>query len=266
MLSGGCGETSVAEVQRVKAIVEYDGTEYKGFQVQPHDPTIQSALEGGLGAVTREAIRVIGAGRTDAGVHARGQVVHFDTGWRHGTAALQRAWNANLPPDIAVRELDSVPESFHARFSAQSREYRYTILCSDVRSPLAARFSHQVAAPLDCGAMAAAAACLNGEHDFAAFGKPPSGTNSVRTVHRAAFERSGEMLYFDIVANAFLRRMVRLVTGTLLLVGLGRLTPLEFEAILASGDPNHPVAAAPPEGLCLMRVNYADLGAAASSF
>ena len=256
----------MAEVQRVKAVVEYDGTEYKGFQIQPHDPTIQSALEAGLGSVTREAIRVTGAGRTDAGVHARGQVVHFDTAWRHGLAALQRAWNANLPPDIAVRELESVPEDFHARFSARSREYRYSILRADVRSPLAARFSHQVAAPLDCVAMAAAARSLEGQHDFSAFGSPPSGTNSVRTVYRATFERSGEMLYFDIVANAFLRRMVRLVIGTLLLVGSGRLTPREFQAILVSGDANHPVAAAPPEGLCLRRVNYADLGADAPSF
>ena len=256
----------MTEVQRVKAVVEYDGTAYKGFQIQPHDPTVQSALEAGLRSVTREAIRVYGAGRTDAGVHAKGQVVHFDTVWRHSLAVLQRAWNANLPSDIAVRELEAVPVGFHARFGARSREYRYSIYQGNVRSPLTARFSHHVVAPLDLVAMAEAARSLGGKHDFAAFGSPPSGTNTVRMVYRAVFERSGEMVYFDIAANAFLKRMVRLVMGTLLLVGMERLTPTEFRAILAHGESNHPVAAVRPGGLCLMRVNYADLGADASSF
>ena len=194
----------MVDVQRVKAIVEYDGTAYKGFQIQPCDPTVQAALEAGLGSVTHEAIRVHGAGRTDAGVHAKGQVVHFDTVWRHGLATLQRAWNANLPSDIAVRELEAVPADFHARFSARSREYRYSIYRGDVPSPLAARFSYHVVASLDLDAMAEAACSLDGQHDFAAFGRSPSGTNTVRTVYRAqfssrAFGGSGEMICFDIV-------------------------------------------------------------------
>jgi len=246
----------VSEVRKVKVIVEYDGTAYKGFQVQLDAPTIQGELEDALESVTREHIRIVGAGRTDAGVHARGQVVHFVTAWRHSMAVLQRAWNANLPAAIAVRDLEVVPENFHARFNASSREYRYSIYTGAVRQPLRARISHHIAAPLDLVLMAEAARCLVGQHDFSAFGRPPWGTNAVRTVYRAAFDAKGDMLYFDIKANAFLRRMVRLIVGTLLLVGRGKLSPSGFQEILRSGDPNHPVASAPACGLCLVRVNY----------
>ena len=246
----------MAESLKVKAIVEYDGTDYQGFQVQAAAPTVQGALEKGLRAVAGEPIRVIGSGRTDAGVHAQGQVVHFDIKWGHALPALQRAWNAHLPTDIAVRGLEIAPAGFHARFSAQSREYRYSIYAGQERSPLLERFAHHLPQALDVLAMAEAARELCGRHDFSAFGRPPSGTNAVRTVYRAVWQRQGEMLYFDITGDAFLRHMVRIIVGTLLLVGMGRLTAPDVRAILQSRDLDHPQAAAPPCGLCLMQVNY----------
>ena len=246
----------MADVRRVKAIVEYDGTAYQGFQIQANGPTIQGALEKALQAVTQSSTRIVGAGRTDAGVHARGQVIHCDITWAGCLADLERAWNAMLPADIAVHDLTQVSQDFHARFTASSREYRYSIYRGAVRSPLVARFSHHVPGPLDIEAMAVAARSLIGQHDFSAFGRPPYGTDAVRTVHRAAFKPEGNMLYFDIEADAFLRHMVRSIVGTLLLVGRGTLSPQDFTNILLAGDPNHPVALVPSAGLCLMRVNY----------
>jgi len=249
-------------MRKVRATIEYDGTAYQGFQVQVNRPTIQGALEKALQSVTGESIRITGAGRTDAGVHARGQVAHLTTAWPHSLETLERAWNAMLPPDIAVRDLEQVPEDFHARFSASSREYRYTIYMGAVRSPLLARTSHHQVEPLDVGAMSEAALALEGEHDFAAFGRAPWADDTMRVVHRARFQRQiepltgGELLFFDIEANAFLRRMVRLIVGTLLLVGKGVLSPEAFRNILLAGNLNHPVAAVVPAGLCLMRVNY----------
>lgn len=246
----------MAESLRVKAVVEYDGTDYQGFQLQAAAPTVQGALEKGLKAVAGEPIRVIGSGRTDAGVHAQGQVVHFDINWGHRLLALQRAWNASLPRDIAVRGLEAAPAEFHARFSAWSREYRYCVYLGPERRPLMQRFAHHLPQALDALTMAEAARELCGRHDFSAFGRPPAGTNAVRTVYRATWQRQGEMLYFDITADAFLRHMVRIIVGTLLLVGMGRLTARDVRAILLARDLNHPQAAAPACGLCLMRVNY----------
>ena len=246
----------MAESLKVKAIVEYDGTDYQGFQVQAAVPTVQGTLEEGLRAVAGEAIRVVGSGRTDTGVHAQGQVVHFEVKWGHALSVLQRAWNAHLPRDIAVRDLEMAPAGFHARFSALSREYRYSIYVGPERRPLLERFAYHVPQALDTRSMAEAACLLCGRHDFSAFGRPPFGTNAVRTVYRAIWQGQGEMLYFDITGDAFLRHMVRIIVGTLLLVGLGRLTARDARAILQSRDLNHPSAAAPPCGLCLMRVNY----------
>lgn len=244
-------------MRKVKAIVEYDGTDYHGFQVQPSAPTVQGELERALAKVTQERIRVNGSGRTDAGVHASGQVVHFDTAWRHPWTVLQRAWNATLRRDIAIQDLSQVDDTFHARFSATSREYRYSIYTGAVQSPLLARFAHHHPRPLDLTAMTEAARCLVGRHDFAAFGRPPTGENTVRTVYRAVFQRVGDMIYFDIKGDAFLRRMVRLIMGTLLLVGDGRMLPETMRQILHSKRIEHPAAAVSPSGLCLVRVNYA---------
>jgi len=253
-----------------RAVVEYDGTGYSGFQVQPDRPTIQGELERALWRITQEDVTVIGAGRTDAGVHARGQVISFRTAWRHDCETLQRAMNAVLPRDISLRELSPAEECFHARFSATSRVYVYSIYEGQVRAPLMERFAHHVAVPLDLEAMARVAACLEGEHDFAAFGQPPVGTNTVRVVYRARWDAGGakegggcvpspiRLSRFEIRANAFLRGMVRRLVGTLLLVGSGLLTEDDFRGILASRDISRAGAPVPACGLCLWRVCYDD--------
>lgn len=238
------------------AVIEYDGTDYLGFQWQPEGRTIQGELERALAKVTRRETRVVGAGRTDAGVHAMGQVISFVPQWRHSLPELQRAMNALLPGDIAVHQMAWVADDFHPRFSAVSREYRYTILNQPFRSPLARRFAYHCLKPLDVEAMARAAKCLVGSHDFASFGRPPQGENTVRRVHQTECTRQDQFIYFDIVANAFLYRMVRNVVGTLLLVGIGKLSPEKFEEILQARGGRRAGSTVPAHGLCLMRVNY----------
>ncbi|MFQ6057753.1 MAG: tRNA pseudouridine(38-40) synthase TruA [Anaerolineae bacterium] len=241
----------------VKAVVEYDGTAYHGFQVQPGRRTIQGELERALASVTQEEIRVVGAGRTDAGVHALGQVISFTTGWDRPLAELQRALNAVLPRDIAVREIAEAPPGFHARYSAVSRQYRYTVLNRPVRSPLAERFAYHFATSLAVEPMAEACSHLVGRHDFASFGRAMREDGSTeRTVHRAQCWREDDHVYVDIVADAFLRRMVRRIVGGLLEVGTGRLSSDEFREILLARDPSLIKTTAPPRGLCLIRVNY----------
>jgi tRNA pseudouridine38-40 synthase len=246
----------VYEHTRLLAVVEYDGTDYLGFQVQAQGATIQGEIEHALAAVTREEIRVIGAGRTDAGVHAQGQVITFSTAWRHPVEELQHALNAVLPKDIAVHELRPVARGFHPRFDAASREYRYTVFNRPLRSPLAWRFAYHFPRPLDVAAMNEAAGVLIGSHDFASFGRAPQGDNTVRVVYQARWTQEEPFVYFDIVANAFLYRMVRSLVGTLLLVGTGELSSEEFEEIFRFADRDRAGQVAPAHGLCLIRVNY----------
>ena len=223
-------------MMRVRAVVAYDGTDYRGFQRQANAPTVQAALEAALAQITQECITVLAAGRTDAGVHAVGQVIAFDTSWRHEVGDLQRALNAVLPTDIAVREVDEVPRDFHPRYDARSRRYRYTMYRGPVRCPLARRYSLYSAAPLDVGAMRQAAQYLVGEHDFASFGQPPQGKVTVRRVLGAEWSEDPPWLTFDIEANAFLYHMVRSIVGTLLQVGREEMRAEQFAAVLESGD------------------------------
>jgi tRNA pseudouridine38-40 synthase len=240
----------------VKAVVEVDGTAYRGFQVQAGRRTIQGELERALASVTQERIRIVGAGRTDAGVHALGQVISFRTGWARPLAVLQRALNAVLPRDIAICEMAEVAPGFHARYSAVSRKYRYTILNRPVRSPLAERFAFHFATPLAVEPMAEACGHLLGRHDFASFGQPMKKDGStVRTVHQARCWRGGEYVYVEVVADAFLRRMVRRIVGGLLEVGTGRLSSAGFREVLLARDPSLIKVTAPPQGLCLVKVN-----------
>lgn len=241
---------------RVRAVVAYDGTDYQGFQRQANGPTVQEALETALERVTGEPVAVLAAGRTDTGVHAEGQVIAFDTGWRHPLDALLRALNAALPPDVAVRQVAAARPDFHPRYDARSRHYRYTVWNEAVRSPLARRTSLHVPRPLDVAAMQAAARQVVGEHDFAAFGQPPQGEGTVRQVLRAAWSGEPPWLFFDIEANAFLYRMVRSLVGTMLQVGLGLMTVEDFARILASGERAQAGPTAPPHGLCLVEVQY----------
>jgi tRNA pseudouridine38-40 synthase len=241
---------------KVAIVVEYDGTRYCGFQTQARGQTIQAELERALGAVTQEERRVVGAGRTDAGVHARGQVAHFKTNWRHSWAELRRALNALLPDDIVVHQLLPVAPEFHARYSARSRWYRYSVFNRPLRSPFAARFAYHLATALDVEAMNAAAECLLGQHDFAAFGQSPNGGHTVREICMARWRREEDRVFFDVEANAFLRHMVRSLVGTLLWVGTGKIGPAEFAGILVGKERSAAGVTAPPQGLCLERVAY----------
>lgn len=242
--------------RRFWAKVQYDGTDFFGFQVQAQERTVQGEIERALRAVTQQEARVVGAGRTDRGVHARGQVVTFGVSWKHSLLDLQRALNATLATDVAVMDLGMAPEGFHPRFSAWSRTYRYTLLVQQWPSPLVRRTAWHVVQRLEIERMMSGSASLLGAHDFAAFGRPPAGTNTVRTVLRAEWERKPPFLTFEIEANAYLYRMVRTIVGTLVQVGSGRLSVDEFQAIMRSMDRSQARWTAPAHGLCLMRVNY----------
>ena len=239
---------------RLLAIIEYDGTDFKGFQLQGSKRTVQGELERALHKITGEKIRVVGAGRTDTGVHATGQGAHFDTAWSKSPEILQRALNAVLPTDIAIRSLIETPKNFSARFSAKSRTYRYTILNQSIRLPLTSRFALLAQEPLNVEAMNEAARCLIGEKDFGAFGTPPRGDNTVRHIYRAQVERDNERVLIEIEANAFLYRMVRRIVGTLLLVGKGSLSIDEFRQVIAKE--RRAGESVPPQGLCLITVKY----------
>jgi tRNA pseudouridine38-40 synthase len=244
--------------ERYRAVVEYDGTDLLGFQRQASGRTVQGELEAALARIGWQGRAVFGAGRTDSGVHATGQVVAFEMDWRHGPEDLGRALNANLPADVAVRALEPCGADFHPRYSARARRYRYTLYNHPVRSPLAARYSWHVWPALDLAAMQQASAALLGRHDFATFGTDPEqGTNTVRTVTTAEWHTAAEGWHtFEIQAEAFLFRMVRSVVGALKQVGQGALTAAQFEALLAAADRAQCPPVAPPQGLCLIAVIY----------
>ncbi len=238
-------------------MVEYDGTDFCGFQRQAQgERTVQETLESAIYSVTGQVVTVIGAGRTDAGVHARGQVIAFDVAWRHDQDALRRALNANLPPDVAVRNIEGVPRGFHPRFDAKRRTYQYTINNQIDSSPLLRRRTWHRCRPLDLPSMQEASNLLVGEHDFATFGRPPVGENSKRQVYRADWQRDGALLSFTIEANAFLQRMVRSLVGSLCLVGEGRWSVSSFAEVFAAADRALAGPTAPPQGLCLLGVAY----------
>ncbi len=241
---------------RVRATVAYDGTDYNGFQRQADVPTVQEALETALEAISQQQIRVLCAGRTDAGVHAIGQVIAFDISWRHTLEDLHRAFNALLPADVAVQSVAEAEPGFHPRFDAVARWYRYSIYNAPVRSPLVRRVSLHVPDVMDVDKMHEAAEVLVGEHDFATFGQPPQGHVTVRRVQRAGWIAEPPWARFDIVGNAFLYHMVRSIVGTLLLVGKGRLSVDAFRDKLVAADRSESGPTAPSCGLCLLAVRY----------
>ena len=248
--------------------IEYDGTDYHGFQRQPdsHGSTIQGTLEEAIVRISGTFSVVHGAGRTDAGVHASGQVIHFRTDFALTPQVWLRALNAVLPKSVSVLWAREAPEGFHARYKALSRSYRYTILNSLAPRPLLARYSYYRPQALEADLMQEACQHLLGSKDFGAFGHSPDETNPrkpgphscVRTmlVARCMRQDAQALIYCDFTANAFLTGMVRRMVGTLLLVGQKRLSLDEFAAIVQHADKTHPGSAAPPHGLCLVRVDY----------
>jgi tRNA pseudouridine38-40 synthase len=241
---------------RLWAKISYDGTDFAGFQIQAQERTVQGEIERAVAVVTGKRTRVIGAGRTDRGVHARGQVIGFEVDWKHSLEDLQRAMNAVLAADVAVLRVGQAPQNFHPRFSAVGRSYQYTLFNHPWRSPLQRRTAWHIAPKLDVGQMAQAGQALLGTHDFASFGSPPQGQSTVRCVTRIDWRQKGPFCFFVIEANAFLYRMVRSIVGTLVLVGLGRMAPAQVDAILDARDRSQVRQVAPAHGLCLMRVDY----------
>lgn len=247
-------------MRNIKLTVAYDGTAYYGFQEQRGTglPTIQEVLEKSLSTLAGRRVQVIGAGRTDAGVHARGQVVNFDAGgWGIPTDRIPLALNGVLPGDIAAVTAGEAPENFHARFSARLKEYRYTLHNSRQPDPFLRRYSYFFPRDLEIEAMAAAAEYLKGKNDFSAFkaeGTPVKST--VRNLHEIRIGRSGDLIHLVFLGEGFLHHMVRIITGTLLEVGLKKYPPRLVAEILASGDRTRAGPTAPPQGLCLIKVYY----------
>jgi tRNA pseudouridine38-40 synthase len=243
--------------EHYRATVEYDGTDFLGYQIQAIDRTVQGELEKCLEQVTQSTIRIDGAGRTDAGVHATGQVIAFNVTWRHTLEDLHRALNATLSHDIVVSDLKITDPEFHPRYSALSRTYQYRIVNQRWPSVLHRRYAYYVDKKLDVTAMNKACRFLLGSHDFASFGKPPQGSNTVRNVMKADWSMtSSSELTFIITANAFLYRMVRIIVGTAVQVGLGRLAVAEVENVLEARDLTRSAPPAPAHGLCLVDVAY----------
>ncbi len=239
----------------IKITLEYDGTDYAGWQVQPDAATVQGAVEEALQKILKEPTRVHGAGRTDAGVHAAGQVAHFETSSRMTPDEFARALNSLLPDDVRVPAAEEAPADFHARYSARSRTYRYAV--TRVDSVFTRRHAHYVPEPLDAAAMREAAAALVGEHDFAAFGNLSDDYDTTtRRVTEIRIEETLSGLEFYMTANAFLYKMVRNVVATLLRVGRGELAPADVARMLAEGDRAALGPPAPPQGLALTRVAY----------
>lgn len=243
---------------RIALALEYDGSRFLGWQTQPGGGTVQDALQGALSAIAGETVQVTCAGRTDRGVHAREQVVHFDTRAKRPGSAWVRGVNALLPESVAVRWAAEVAEDFHARYGALSRTYRYVLLNQPVRPALAARYAGWYHAALDPDAMREAARLLVGEHDFSAFRSAECQAKSpVRTLHSLALEVRGERFDVAIRANAFLHHMVRNIVGSLVYVGAGKHPPAWLQEVLLSRDRARAAPTFAAEGLYLEAVEYA---------
>lgn len=239
--------------------IEYDGSGFVGWQRQVEGRTVQGAVEGALSVVADHEVDVVCAGRTDTGVHATGQVVHFDTGAVRDLKGWLRGTNANLPVDIRLQWVKPVEETFHARFAALRRHYRYIILNRPAPSALLERRACHEYLPLDVPRMQQAAASLVGEHDFTSFRAAACQAKSpVRTIHRLEFSTSGDFVCLDIVANAFLHHMVRCIAGVLIAIGRGEQSPGWVGELLAARDRTVSGVNAVPGGLYLAAVTYPD--------
>ncbi|HEX2055247.1 MAG TPA: tRNA pseudouridine(38-40) synthase TruA [Nitrospiraceae bacterium] len=240
-----------------KVILEYDGTNYAGWQRQLDQPTIQAAVEEALAAVAQERIAVVGAGRTDAGVHALGQVASFRTGRSLTQQDWLRAMNALIPKDISVRSVQQVADEFHARYSAIGKLYEYRILNRPERSALERGRAWHLRKQLDITAMNQAATALVGLRDFSSFeGSPTENTNPMCRLERLDLHCEGDFIRIEAYADRFLRQMVRAMVGTLVEVGLGSRTADSLAAVLAAKSRAAAGQTAPPHGLFLVRVDY----------
>jgi tRNA pseudouridine38-40 synthase len=244
-------------VTKIKLTIEYDGTDYVGWQVQPNGVSVQQRVELALEQLLEEKVRVHSSGRTDAGVHALGMVCHLETERELPLSAWREGLNRFLPATIAVRQAERVADDFHARFSATGKRYRYSILRSEVRSPLQRRTSWQIRQALDLKLMQSAAGQFIGQHDFAAFRTSGcAAETTVREIFSIELIEQGDLLHIDVCGSGFLKNMVRMMVGTLVEIGRGK-RPLQDVEKLLNNDPSAgPALTAPAQALCLMEVWY----------
>lgn len=241
----------------IKLTVEYDGTDFAGWQRQAGEISVQQVLEEALAVPLGVPVTVVASGRTDAGVHAAGQVASLRTSSDTPLAGVIHGTNSALPRGIAVLDAEEVAPEFHARKSARGKHYRYRILNRGIRSPLGERYASWIRDELDVGRMAEAAGVLIGTHDYSAFRNAGSFEGSaVRTLSRIDIVREGNFIAIDVVGDGFLYKMVRNLVGTLVLAGRGKLATSEVESILSGGDRRCAGPTAPPQGLCLVEVYY----------
>lgn len=250
---------SVTEPRRWKVVCAYDGTRFAGWQSQPGGNSIQDIIEARLAVILGVPVRIHGSGRTDAGVHAHGQVFHFDAVWRHGAGKLHAALRAGLPAAIQIKTVRGAPPDFHARFSARGKRYAYTLHLGDA-DPFTRPYVWVLDRPQppDWTAMEAAAALLRGRHDFASFAayNGAEQLDTVRDLRRLQITRRGRRVRLDFEADGFLYKMVRSLTGALVAAGEGKLPPERIAALLQGAARTPEIQTAPPQGLFLVKVLY----------
>lgn len=245
-------------MQRYKCIISYDGSGFSGYQVQPNKRTVQSEVEAALAKMHKGCqVKVVGSGRTDAGVHAKGQVIHFDSPLSIPEEKWVIALNSLLPDDISIQTIELTSESFHARFNTIGKEYRYDLLNSTIRDPFGRKYAYHYPYKLDLAAIKEASNYLLGTHDFTSFCSAKTEVeDKVRTIESIDLTMEGELFTFRFVGNGFLYNMVRILVGTLLEVGSGERKPAEIKGILAEKDRRMAGKTAPPQGLYLWQVFY----------
>jgi tRNA pseudouridine38-40 synthase len=247
-------------LRRFKLIIEYDGTAYHGWQSQKNAANVQDTLNAKLKILLKEDAKVMGAGRTDAGVHARGQVAAFSSATDKPIERILAGLNGLLPRDIRVRSVETVPEVFDPRRDSMGKTYRYTWFDGPALSPFWRLYAWHAKQPLDDKAMAAAAKHLLGEHDFSSFRAAACEAKTpVRTIHQCEITRDEDRITLEIHGTAFLHQMVRIIAGTLFDVGIGKRTAASLGALLKAKDRKLAGKTAPPEGLMLWRVDYGEI-------
>lgn len=244
-------------MRNIKLTIEYDGKDFNGWQKQPNKLNIQGNIEKVISEITKEEIELIGSGRTDAGVHAIGQVANFKTNSNIPIEKFAIAINSRLKKSIIIKKAEEVPERFHSRYNCKKKTYRYIINNSDMGSAIYRNLEYNIKMPLDLENMKKASKYFEGEHDFSAFkASGTSSKSSVRTIYSADVKKENERIIIELTGNGFLYNMVRIISGTLVEVGLGKIRPEEIEDIIDSKNRQMAGKTLPPYGLYLVEVNY----------
>lgn len=244
-------------MRNIKLTIEYDGKDFNGWQKQPNKLNIQGNIEKVISEITKEEIELIGSGRTDAGVHAIGQVANFKTNSNIPIEKFAIAINSRLKKSIIIKKAEEVPERFHSRYNCKKKTYRYTINNSDMGSAIYRNLEYNIKMPLNLENMKKASKYFEGEHDFSAFkASGTSSKSSVRTIYSADVKKENERIIIELTGNGFLYNMVRIISGTLVEVGLGKIRPEEIKDIIDSKNRQMAGKTLPPYGLYLVEVNY----------